>query len=224
MSCVIIGTAALAGVLSGYLRGDDITPVLITMGGGLFATALWWALSRHYLEAWVFGALSGFNLTYALLQLGITNRWYGIAIDDLANVVSFYVATWMFLFTIMGIAVVRTSKGMGISLLAIDAALGIVLAANLRDSLVLLHWAALPLVLVVAVCSYYIAQVLHGMAQRGRQSVGPADGDGERRQSPPALIAVRDGSDPIPLVKQPIWSPFSRSARKTGEIDATRKS
>jgi hypothetical protein len=111
LSCVIIGSTVLAAVLAGYLKGDEVTPILITVSGSLFVISIWWAQTKHYQEAWVFGSMAGFDATYALLQLGVTNRWYGIPIQDLANVLSIYIVTWIFLFAILAYAVLRESKG-----------------------------------------------------------------------------------------------------------------
>jgi hypothetical protein len=168
MSCVIVGAGALTSVLAGYLQGADIAPILVTTGGGLFAVSIWWALSGKYLEAWIFGSLAGFNVSYALLQFGISNGWYGIPFQDLANVVSIYVATWLFLFVILTLAVSRESAGMTVALFCMISALALVLTANLKGSVQILHWAAFPLVLVIAVATLYILQILNGWRKRDR--------------------------------------------------------
>ena len=171
MSCVIVGAAALASVLAGYLQGADIAPILITTGGGLAATSIWWAISGNYVEAWAFGTFAGFNLTYASLQIGITNGWYGIPVQDLANVVSVYVAAWLFLFTILAIVVSHELMQLAAAMMVVNCTLSIILTANLMNSIEVLRWAAIPMVALIVLSAVDILQVLRGWQKRNRAAV-----------------------------------------------------
>lgn len=192
LSCVIIGSTVLAAVLAGYLKGDEVTPILITVSGSLFVISIWWAQTKHYQEAWVFGSMAGFDATYALLQLGVTNRWYGIPIQDLANVLSIYIVTWIFLFAILAYAVLRESKAMSAMLLAVIASLAIVLAANLVDSLAVLRWGALPLLVVICLSTYSMVQIVRGWNNRGLSTREGALIDRDMR-FPQSVAMINDG-------------------------------
>ena len=96
----MLGSLALGFVFFGDVTGNEIVPLMVASGLGLLATSISYSLAHEYQTSSVFAALSGFSVTYAFLQLGVTNNWFGIPIQDLTNVVSVYVVVW---FTIISV-------------------------------------------------------------------------------------------------------------------------
>lgn len=147
---LIVGALSLALVLTGYLSGNDIVPLLVVSGSGLLVASVWYARTSLFRYSVFFGAYGGFFTTYALIQLGITNRWYEIPIEDLTHVVATYVSIWFVLFLITAWAVRFMSMTLSGILLATDIGIALLLGANLLGSLTLLQWASLPIFLVAA--------------------------------------------------------------------------
>src|SRR5580658_721488 len=147
-TCLIISTISLGGVLVGYLSGNDVVPFMILSGSGLLVTSVWYSRTKLFRLSLFFGSYAGFIATYALIQLGLTNRWYGIPIEDLTHLVSTYFAIWFVIFLIVAAAMRFVSPMLTTMLLATDAGIALILLANIRGSLGLLSVAAVPILLL----------------------------------------------------------------------------
>src|SRR5665213_37490 len=159
-SSLVIGAVSIGCVFFGVLKGNEIVPMLLISSVGLFVSSFWYMRSARYEHAWIFGSFAGFNGTYALLQLGVTNGWYGIPVQDLTTVVTIYVAIWLALFALVVFATPKmpfTSRGL---LLSAEIGLVILLVANVRASLSLLRWASLPTFFIALMSLLFMARVL----------------------------------------------------------------
>lgn len=143
-TCLIIATISLGCVLVGYLSGNDVLPLLITSGTGLIVASVWYAKTKLFRLSLFFGSFAGFIYTYALIQLGITNGWYGVPIQDLTHLVSTYFAIWFVIFLIVAAAMRFVSPLLTSMLLVTDAGIALILLANVRGSLDLLTSAGAP--------------------------------------------------------------------------------
>jgi len=168
-STLVLGALALGFVFTGTITGNEVVPILITSGIGLLAAAAWYAAVGQYSYSLVFVAFAGFNGTYAFLQLGVTNNWYGIPIQDLTNVVSVYVAIWLMIFVLITLAVLASSAWLlSLIMIAGNASLGFVLAANLIGSITLLHWASAAAFLDALLGTASVVGIIRGWRKRAQ--------------------------------------------------------
>jgi hypothetical protein len=163
---VIVGALSLGAVLLGSLRGSEIVPLFLVASFGLLAAAGWCAIDRKFQNATIFGALAGFNLSYALLQLGISNNWYSIPIADLTNVLSFYSLTWITIFLLLSFVAFNASVAAFGMFICFSTALSLVVAANVMGSITLLRWGAVPIGIVLLICVGLFGQVMWGWHRR----------------------------------------------------------
>jgi uncharacterized protein len=124
-----------------------------------------------------FGAFAGFYDTYALIQLGITNHWFGIPIQDLTHLVSSYVSIWFMIFLIVAWAVRFMSKLLVCIVLAIDASVAMILVANLLGSLKILDLASFPTFGVAIFSVIFVMTTLKDRRKGARRQADPKLGD-----------------------------------------------
>jgi hypothetical protein len=165
-SSAIIGALCLGTVLLGFLRGSEIVAMFLVSSGGLIVATGWCAYEKKFQNATIFGVLAGFNLSYALLQLGVSNGWYSIPIQDLTNVLSFYSIVWIAIFTLLSAVAWTSSFGAFALFICIDISLGLVVGANSTGSIALLKWAAVPVGLVILISIGFIGHVMLGWRRR----------------------------------------------------------
>jgi succinate-acetate transporter protein len=162
----IIGSLSLGAVLLDYLRGSEIVPMFLVSSIGLIVATAWCAYDRKFQTATIFGSLAGFNLSYALLQLGVSNGWYSIPIQDLSNVLTFYSIAWIAIFTLLSLVALNSSVAAFLLFLAVDVSLGLVAAANMTGSIDLLRWSAAPVAVIIAISVGFIGHVMWGWHRR----------------------------------------------------------
>ncbi|HXC78717.1 MAG TPA: GPR1/FUN34/YaaH family transporter [Candidatus Acidoferrum sp.] len=162
----IIGALCLGTVLLDFLRGSEIVAMFLVSSGGLIVATGWCAYEKKFQTATIFGTLAGFNLSYALLQLGISNGWYSIPIQDLTNVLTFYSIVWIVIFALLSFVALNSSAGAFALFLCIDMSLGLVVGANSTGSITLLRWAAVPDGIVILISVGFIGHVMWGWHRR----------------------------------------------------------
>src|SRR5258708_38179877 len=76
----IVGSVALGLVLVGIVPasavGASLPIILAATAVGLFLATIWSANRRQSAVASVFGIFAGFWLSYAVLVLGLTHKWF----------------------------------------------------------------------------------------------------------------------------------------------------
>jgi GPR1/FUN34/yaaH family len=189
----ILGALSLGGVLLGYLRGSEIVPMFLVAAFGQIAATGWCAIDRKFQVATIFATLAGFNLSYALLQLGVTNDWYSIPIQDMTNVLNFYSIIWITIFTLLSLVALNASVGAFFIFIAMDAALALMVSANALGSLLLLRWSATPIGLVIVISAGFIAHVMWGwhrrkLADAARSLAAASGGEAASPASTPTLL------------------------------------
>lgn len=167
LSTLVLGSMALGFVFAGFISGNEVVPILLASTFGLTGAGAAYAWVRQYAYSLVFVAFAGLNGTYALLQLGVTNNWYGIPIQDLSNVVSVYIAIWLVVFAIIGCAEVASAAWrLAVIVVVAVVALALVLAANLMGSITLLRWGSLGAFLDASVGAGLLFEVILGWRRR----------------------------------------------------------
>jgi hypothetical protein len=180
-TCLIIATISLGCVLVGYLSGNDVLPLLLTSGTGLIATSVWYAHSKLFRFSLFFGSFAGFVYTYALIQLGITNGWYGVPIQDLTHLVSTYFAIWFVIFLIVAAAMRFMSPLLTSMLLVTDAGVALILLANVRGSLDLLTSAAAPVFALPLLCLIFLSTTTLKDRRKGLRKTNTSASDASSR-------------------------------------------
>lgn len=211
-SCLIIGSLSLAFVLTGYLTGNDVVPLLVTSGTGLVGCSVWFAHSSLFRYSMFFGAFAGFYDTYALIQLGITNHWFGIPIQDLTHLVSSYVSIWFMIFLIVAWAVRFMSKLLVCIVLAIDASVAMILVANLLGSLKILDFASFPTFGVGVFSVIFVMTTLKDRRKGARRQQGAVRNDTDQR--PNAVPAAESTAAGVTHIA---------NRRRTGDRSADRR-
>jgi hypothetical protein len=168
-----ISTVLLGSVLVGYLSGNDVVPLLIISGAGLLITSAWYARTKLFRLSLFFGSFGGFIYTYVLVQLGITNRWYGIPIQHLTHLVSTYFSIWFVVFLIVAVAMRFMSMLLTSVLLVTDLGVACILLANVRGSLDLLTVASVPFFMVPLLCIYYLSTTTLKDRRKGTRAGSP---------------------------------------------------
>lgn len=110
MPTFLAGSIALGLVLTGYVpaaaTAASIPIILAATGIGLLVGAIWAASRDQNAVASVFG-IFGFWISYALLVLGLTNNWFGIAAEDAIATQKLFLLTWLIVIVLLTVASVR---------------------------------------------------------------------------------------------------------------------
>src|ERR1700691_6540234 len=83
LPCFIAGSVslglALVGVVPAAAVGAAVPIILTATSIGLFLATIWSASLGQTAVASVFGIFGGFWLSYAVLVIGLTHNWFGVA-------------------------------------------------------------------------------------------------------------------------------------------------
>ena len=95
----VIGSIALGLALVGFLpaaaAGGALPIIIASTGLGQLVATIWATRLGQSAVACIFGVFTGFWLSYAVLLLGLTHGWFGIAPEDAAATVSMFLLTWV---------------------------------------------------------------------------------------------------------------------------------
>ena len=122
----IVGSVALAMVLIGFVPATATgaaMPIVLAAALGMFLAMIWAARIGENVSAGITGVFGGFFLSYALLVLGLTHNWYGIAPSAVADTQKLFVISWIVIVTMLVLASVRLPVIYGLLLVLIDASL-----------------------------------------------------------------------------------------------------
>ena len=130
----VVGALALGLALVGFLPPTataGILPIVImTTGVGQLLAALWAVRLGASAVACIFAVFAGFWFSYAALLLGLAHGWYGIAEEDVSQVVSTYLLCWSVAVAVLALVTLRLPLAFTVLFVLVDIALVLVLLGN----------------------------------------------------------------------------------------------
>lgn len=157
----IVGSLALGLTLVGMVpaaaAGAPLAIILAATSIGLLAATVWSAAVGQSAVASVFGTFAGFWLSYAVLVLGLTHNWFGIAATDIVSTQELFLTAWLIIIVVLTLATLRLPVAFTALLGLVDLALLLVLLGTSQAStglvkaggVVVLAFAALGIYLYV---------------------------------------------------------------------------
>jgi succinate-acetate transporter protein len=134
----IVGSIALGLALVGMVPANSVgatLPVILAATSvGLFTAAVWAAAVGQSAVASIFGIFSGFWLSYAVLVLGLTHNWFGVAAADATAAQELFLTTWLVVIAMLTLATLRLPLGFTALFALIDLALLILLIGTAQSS------------------------------------------------------------------------------------------
>ena len=134
----IVGSLALGLTLVGMVPaaavGAPLAIILAATSIGLFAATFWSAAVGQSAVASVFGTFAGFWLSYAVLVLGLTHNWFGIAATDIVSTQELFLTAWLIIIVALTLATLRLPVAFTALLGLVDLALLLVLLGTSQAS------------------------------------------------------------------------------------------
>ncbi len=134
----IVGSVALGLVLVGMVPaaavGASLPIILAATAVGLFIATIWAIIVGLSAVACVFGVFGGFWLSYAVLVLGLTHNWFGIAAADVASTEELFLTAWLIALVLLTLATLRLPLAFTGVLALVDLALLLVLLGTASNS------------------------------------------------------------------------------------------
>jgi succinate-acetate transporter protein len=134
----IVGSLALGLTLVGMVpaaaAGAPLAIILAATSIGLFAATFWSAAVGQSAVASVFGTFAGFWLSYAVLVLGLTHNWFGIAAADIVSTQELFLTAWLIIIVALTLATLRLPIAFTALLGLVDLALLLVLLGTSQAS------------------------------------------------------------------------------------------
>jgi succinate-acetate transporter protein len=157
----IVGSVALGLVLIGMVPaaavGASLPIILAATAAGLFIATIWAAAVGQSAVACVFGVFAGFWLSYAVLVLGLTHNWFGIAVTDVASTEELFLTAWLIVIVLLTVATLRLPLAFTVILGLVDVALLLVLLGTANSSTGLLKTGGVVALVFAAVGAYVFA-------------------------------------------------------------------
>jgi hypothetical protein len=95
---------SLLGYVSAAAQGGSVQPIIYAGTGlGVLLCTIWAAALGQTFVAAIFGAFTGFWLSYTALVLGITHNWYGIPPADIPHTVVQFLIAWAVVIFMLGL-------------------------------------------------------------------------------------------------------------------------
>jgi hypothetical protein len=127
LPCFIVGSIALGlalvGVVPAAAVGAALPIILASTAVGLFLATIWSASLGQSAAASVFGIFAGFWLSYAVLVLGLTHNWFGIAAASIQATQELFLVTWLVVIVMLTLTTLRLPLAFTAVFALIDIAL-----------------------------------------------------------------------------------------------------
>jgi hypothetical protein len=127
LPCFIAGSVslglALVGVVPAAAVGAALPIILAATAVGLFLATIWSASLGQSAVASVFGIFAGFWLSYAVLVLGLTHNWFGIAPASAQAAQELFLVAWLVVIVMLTLATLRLPVVYTLLFVLIDVAL-----------------------------------------------------------------------------------------------------
>jgi uncharacterized protein len=111
LPCFIAGSVSLGLALVGVVPAASVgaaLPIILTATAiGLFLATIWSASLGQSAVASVFGIFAGFWLSYAVLVLGLTHNWFGIAPASAQAAQELFLVAWLVVIVMLTLATLR---------------------------------------------------------------------------------------------------------------------
>jgi|tagenome__1003787_1003787.scaffolds.fasta_scaffold20694571_2 uncharacterized protein len=111
LPCFIAGSVSLGLALIGVVPASAIgaaLPIILTATSiGLFLATIWSASLGQTAVASVFGIFAGFWLSYAVLVIGLTHNWFGIAPASAQAAQELFLVAWLVVMIMLTLATLR---------------------------------------------------------------------------------------------------------------------
>jgi succinate-acetate transporter protein len=153
----VVGSVALGMVLIGVVPATAVgasMPIIIAAAAGMFLATIWAARVGQNASAGITGVFGSFFLSYALLVLGLTHNWYGIAPTAVADTQKVFVISWIAIVTMLVLISVRLPMIYGLLFVLIDASLVLNLLGIIQSSTNMAKAAGWVLMAVAATIVY----------------------------------------------------------------------
>ncbi len=153
----IVGAVTVGMVLIGVVPATAVgasMPIVIAAARGMFLATIWAARIGESASAGISSIVGGFLLSYALLVLGLTHNWYGIAATAVAGTQKVFVIAWIAIVTMLVLMALRMPSVFMLLFVLVDAALVLNLLGIIQDSANLDKAAGWVLMAVAAVVAY----------------------------------------------------------------------
>ncbi|HEY3878308.1 MAG TPA: GPR1/FUN34/YaaH family transporter [Trebonia sp.] len=171
LPCFIAGSVslglALVGVVPAAAVGAALPIILTATAIGLFIATIWAASLGQSAVASVFGIFAGFWLSYAVLVLGLTHNWFGVAPASVQATQELFLVAWLVVIVMLTLATLRLPVAYTGLFVLIDVALLLVFLSVNQASSGLAH-AAGYFVLIFAAVGVYLYMSTAAVATGGR--------------------------------------------------------
>ena len=111
LPCFVVGSVslglALVGVVPAAAIGAALPIILTATSVGLFLATIWSASLGQTAVASVFGIFAGFWLSYAVLVIGLTHNWFGIAPASVQAAQELFLVSWLVVMIMLTLATLR---------------------------------------------------------------------------------------------------------------------
>ncbi len=160
LGAVTVGMV-LIGVVPATATGASM-PIVLAAAIGMFVATIWAARIGESVPAGIFSIVGGFLLSYALLVLGLTHNWYGIAATAVAPTQKVFVISWIAIVAMVILVGLRLPKVHLFLFTVVEAALVLNLLGIIQDSANLDKAAGWVLLAAAAVVTYlFIGAAFH---------------------------------------------------------------
>jgi hypothetical protein len=161
LPCFIAGSVALGLALVGVVPAAAIgaaLPIILTATSiGLFLATVWSASLGQSAAASVFGIFAGFWLSYAVLVIGLTHSWFGIAATSVQATQELFLVAWLVVIVMLTLTTLRLPLAYTAVFVLVDLALLLVFLGVNETSTGLLKAAGYVVLLFAAVGVYLYA-------------------------------------------------------------------
>jgi succinate-acetate transporter protein len=171
LPCFVVGSIslglALVGVVPAAAVGAALPIILTATSIGLFLATIWSASLGQTAVASVFGIFGGFWLSYAVLVIGLTHNWFGIAPASVQATEELFLVAWLVVMIMLTLATLRLPLAFTAVFALVDLALLLVFLGVNQTSSGLLK-AGGYVVLVFAATGVYLYFDTASQATGGR--------------------------------------------------------
>jgi uncharacterized protein len=161
LPCFIAGSVslglALVGVVPAAAIGAALPIILTATSIGLFMATIWSASLGQSAVASVFGIFAGFWLSYAVLVIGLTHNWFGIAPASAQAAQELFLVAWLVVIVMLTLATLRLPLAYTAVFVLVDLALLLVFLGVNQTSTGLLKTAGYVVFIFAAVGVYLYA-------------------------------------------------------------------
>ena len=160
LPAVVVGAVAFAMVLIGVVPATAVgaaLPIIIAASLALFLATIWAARIGESAPAGLFGVLASFFMSYALLVLGLTHNWFGIAPTAVADTQKIFVISWIVIVALLMLAALRLPMAFLALFTVAEAALVLDLVGIINTSANLTKAAGWVLMAFAALAVYLFA-------------------------------------------------------------------